>query len=259
MQLSCMFCDHKGSLPGLLNMALYSRYQTDFCQLQLRSQTTIRFQDQACLEELEDYYTFPHLKDNQKQLIEYYRYHRDIPRIFIKNITPQLEAYHEKQREIRYKKIKKQLGMHVQDTTRDNMIYSFKALKGLSELQTTRQLQQLVKQIKPLFYDKSAIATLIQQQKQQMVQSPQLKKLLKMDNINTVTTQATKRTYHTYHTLQDVKKKGHKKQLTLCTEHSPEDRNDFYKRWSDVLSHRQLQYHKNKIKNTLLNKKTSLK
>ncbi|CAD8206217.1 unnamed protein product [Paramecium octaurelia] len=263
MQLSCMFCDHKGSLPGLLNMALYSRYQTDFCQLQLRSPTTIQFQDQACFEELEEYlkfyYTFPHLKDNQKQLIEYYRYHRDIPRIFIKNITPQLETYHEKQREIRYKKIKKQLGMHVQDTTRDNMIYSFKALKGLSELQTTRQLQLLVKQIKPLFYDKSAIATLIQQQKQQMVQSPKLKKLLKMDNINTVTTQATKRTYHTYHTLQDVKKKGHKKQLTLYTEHSPDDRNDFYKRWSDVLSHRQLQYHKNKIKNTLLNKKKSLK
>ncbi|CAD8208614.1 unnamed protein product [Paramecium pentaurelia] len=259
-----MFCEHKGNLPELLNMALSSKYQTDFCQFQLHSPITIQFQDQVCFEEQEEYfkfyYTYPQLKDNQKHLTEYYRYHRDIPRIFIKNITSQLEVYHEKQREIRYKKIKKQLGMQVKDTTRDDIIQPFKALKGLSELQTSRQLQQLLKQIKPLHYDKSGIATLIQQQKQQMLQSPNLKRLLKMDNIKTTTTlMTTKRTHHTYHTIQDIKKKSHKKQLTLCTEYSPDERNDFYKRWSDVLSHRQLQYHKNKIKCTLLNKKKSLK
>ncbi|CAK65518.1 unnamed protein product (macronuclear) [Paramecium tetraurelia] len=259
MQFSCMFCEHKGNLPELLNMALSSKYQTDFWQIQLRSPSTIKFQDQVCFEESEEYHAYPHLQDNRKQLTEYYRYHRDIPRIFIKGITSQLESYHEKQREIKYKKIKKQLGMQVKDTTRDDMIYPFKALKGLSELQTSRQLQQLLKQIKPLRYDKSGIANLIQKQKQQMLQSQNLKKLLKIDNTNTATTLATKRTYHTSHTLQDVKKKTHKKQLTLCTEYSPEERNDFYKRWSDVLSHRQLQYHKKKIKCTLLNKKKSLK
>lgn len=75
----------------------------------------IRFLDRICIEEQEEYlksyYNFPYLKAKQKQLIEYYRYHNDLPRIFIRKVSLTLEQYHYQKRDIRYRSIKKKLGL----------------------------------------------------------------------------------------------------------------------------------------------------
>ncbi|CAD8133114.1 unnamed protein product [Paramecium pentaurelia] len=261
--------------------ALYSRYQSNNSNFQLRSSTIIKFQDQVCYEENEDFYTLQNSKKKHKQLLEYYRYHTDIPRFFIKKITSLLETHHEKKREIKYNKIKFQLGMLVIQPEEDQH-FSFKALQGLTELQTSRQLQQLLKLIQSNKYDTKNIAAIIKEQKQQMAQlnkKEQLKKILNIEIQQTITTkrptnhtqptlltqptQYTSFTQHTQHTQPSQHNlgspKSHKNKMIGTEIYGNVVKKEFYKRWSDVLSHRQLEFHKNKMKSSLLKKKISLK
>ncbi|CAK67688.1 unnamed protein product (macronuclear) [Paramecium tetraurelia] len=273
-------------MPELLNMALYSRYQSHTPNFQLRSSTIIQFQDQVCYEENEDFYTVQNSKKKHKQLLEYYRYHTDIPRFFIKKITSLLETHHEKKREIKYNKIKFQLGMLVVEP--EDQHFSFKALQGLTDLQTSRQLQQLLKLIQSNRFDTKNIAAIIKEQKQQIAslnKKEQLKKILNIEIQQTITkkrptnhtlptqltqptqntqnTQYTQYTQHTQHTQPSQHNlgspKNHKTKMIGTEIYGNVVKKEFYKRWSDVLSLRQLEFHKNKMKSSLLKKKISLK
>lgn len=59
-----------------------------------------------------------------------------------------LETYHEKQRELRYRKIKFSLGIADEEHKETKPHYSFKALLGLTEIETSRLLVEMMNQIK---------------------------------------------------------------------------------------------------------------
>ena len=53
------------------------------------------------------YYPKEDIKEKTKMLTEYYKFHSDIPRLFMYPVTKTLNRYHDKKRRIEYEKITK--------------------------------------------------------------------------------------------------------------------------------------------------------
>jgi hypothetical protein len=98
----------------------------------------ISFQDLVLYQDKEEYlkdcYSFHQSQRKINQLIEYYKYHYDVPRIYIKAIEPIIEDFHNKYKEIKYNQIKHILGIvePIDETPKLKNNSSFKALQGIS-------------------------------------------------------------------------------------------------------------------------------
>lgn len=70
----------------------------------------INFRDLECLDEEEEFLKRIYLRDQLPKkmvdLTEYYKYHKDIPRLFMLNIGNTMNRYHDKRRRIEYQRIK---------------------------------------------------------------------------------------------------------------------------------------------------------
>lgn len=54
------------------------------------------------------------LKENKfkmNQLTDYYKFHKDIPRMFMPHLCKTIHKFHDKRRRLEYAKIKRQLGI----------------------------------------------------------------------------------------------------------------------------------------------------
>lgn len=135
----CVFCTklekiEDKSFTPLLNKALYTKYSSsqnyyyskDINDIldQETTQAVIKYKDIEVMVEDEEYlkrYASPilshrfyyprELPRKQESLLEYYKYHKDIPRLFMKNVQHTIYKFHEKKRRIDYALIKKQLGI----------------------------------------------------------------------------------------------------------------------------------------------------
>jgi hypothetical protein len=120
----CAFCPKlKGFAPAamMLNRALFLKYSssqnyfytkeiTDLVE-NVRKSSVIRWKDANLAEEDEEYLTrYYEFKDFDRKLTmltEYYKFHRDIPRMFMLPTTNVLNRFHDRKRRIEYFKIKK--------------------------------------------------------------------------------------------------------------------------------------------------------
>lgn len=120
---NCVFCEkcpHSNDLISMIKRALYVKfsssqnyyYSKDITELisQNRCKMLIKFKDQNTFDEEEDYlkrlYSLTEYKNKIKILTEYYKYHREIPRIFAFSISKIMNNYHDKKRKIEYIRIK---------------------------------------------------------------------------------------------------------------------------------------------------------
>jgi hypothetical protein len=107
----------------MLNRALYLKYSNSYDHLLTKEieefvenkhkRTVISFKDNVLIEEEEEYMTevFEPTRTKKKVefLTEYYKFHNEIPRIFIKEVSDVMNRYHDKKRRIDYYRIKKLL------------------------------------------------------------------------------------------------------------------------------------------------------
>ncbi|EAR83006.1 hypothetical protein TTHERM_01043230 (macronuclear) [Tetrahymena thermophila SB210] len=122
----CIFCQKftaYRSFGPLLNKALYSKYsssQNYFYSKDINdilgnvsTKVVIRFRDLETYDEEEEFLKRFYHKNQQpvkmRDLTEYYKYHKDIPRLFMVSIGNVMNRYHDKRRRIEYQRIKKQL------------------------------------------------------------------------------------------------------------------------------------------------------
>lgn len=122
----CVFCPKlvtKKEQHKMLNRALFLKYSNSYDHLQLkeieefvqpkRKVHIINFKDNVLYEQEEDYMTecfsFKQIYKKIQFLTEYYKYHNEIPRFFMKKISDVMNRYHDKKRRIDYYRIKKLL------------------------------------------------------------------------------------------------------------------------------------------------------
>lgn len=105
----------------MLNRALYLKYSNSYDHLLTKEiddfienkhkKGVISFKDNVLYEEEEEYMTevFNENRIGKKIefLTEYYKFHNEIPRIFIKEVCDIMNRYHDKKRKIDYYRIKK--------------------------------------------------------------------------------------------------------------------------------------------------------
>lgn len=123
---NCVFCPklvNKREQFKMLNRALYLKYSNSYDHLLTKEieefvenkhkRTVISFKDNVLIEEEEEYMTevFEPTRTKKKVefLTEYYKFHNEIPRIFIKEVSDVMNRYHDKKRRIDYYRIKKLL------------------------------------------------------------------------------------------------------------------------------------------------------
>jgi hypothetical protein len=124
---NCTFCQKKLNhdyYPKMIFKALYSKfsssqnyyYTRDINDILANSRTkpVISFKDQLTWNDDEDeflkrYYQINENGFKMKMLAEYYKFHKDIPRLFMLPICDSLNKYHDKKRRIEYFRIKKLL------------------------------------------------------------------------------------------------------------------------------------------------------
>ena len=122
----CLFCPKlvtKREQFKMLNRALFLKYSNSYDHLQLkeidefvkprRKVHIIKFKDNVLFEQDEEYMT-EYFSQNQiidktQFLTEYYKYHNEIPRFFMKTVSDTMNLYHDKKRRIDYYRIKKLL------------------------------------------------------------------------------------------------------------------------------------------------------
>ncbi|CAD8209117.1 unnamed protein product [Paramecium pentaurelia] len=151
-QMKCMFCEklrNDGSFHLILKRALYCKYSQsqnffyekhindiieDRCvKCNIHYKDHLNFNDQN--EYMRRYYRFFESEDRLPALLEYYKYHINIPRNFQKRM--------ERNRELQYCKIKQQLGLY-QNIKQD----SSQKIKDTSEDQSVSQMKNLLKDLK---------------------------------------------------------------------------------------------------------------
>ena len=86
-----------------------------------------------------------------RQLLEYYKYHYDVPRIYIEQIDAITEDFHNKYKQIKYNQIKHLLGIAEPEIEEngDGVKESFKVLEGISNAEQTSRviLNQLIENL----------------------------------------------------------------------------------------------------------------
>lgn len=117
--VKCVFCPKlvtKREQFKMLNRALYLKYSNSYDHLLTREieefvenkhkKVVIAFKDNVLIEEEEEYMTevFDSHRTTKKLefLTEYYKFHNEIPRIFIKEVSDVMNRYHDKKRRIDY-------------------------------------------------------------------------------------------------------------------------------------------------------------
>ena len=123
----CAFCTKKLTqdfYPKMIFKALYTKfsssqnyyYTRDINDIlaNTRAQAVIHFKDEITWNDDEDeylkrYYQIQENDFKMKMLAEYYKFHKDIPRLFMIPICDSLNKYHDKKRRIEYFRIKKML------------------------------------------------------------------------------------------------------------------------------------------------------
>lgn len=108
-----------------MNKALYSKYSSsqnyyfskDINDILAGVSTpnTIRFRDNEALDTIEEYfkrfYKVNEYSFKISALTEYYKYHKDVARLFMLPVSMTMNRYHDKKRRIEYVKIKKMLNL----------------------------------------------------------------------------------------------------------------------------------------------------
>ncbi len=126
-QEDCLFCSRKlkdSYYPKMIVKALYSKfassqnyyYTRDINDILANNRTRAVIYQKDLLSYLEEdeeylkrYYQINENPFKMKLLVEYYKFHKDIPRLFMQPTSEVLNRYHDKKRRIEYFKIKKML------------------------------------------------------------------------------------------------------------------------------------------------------
>ena len=120
----CIFCEkcpRSKDFLVMINKALYVKfaasqnyyYSKDVNEIfsTTRNKVSIQFKDQQAFDEEDEYlkrvYGSKETKGKVTILTEYYKYHRDVPRIFMYSIARIMNYYHDKKRKIEYIRITK--------------------------------------------------------------------------------------------------------------------------------------------------------
>jgi hypothetical protein len=83
------------------------------------------------------------MKENSgkmSQLTEYYKYHKDIPRLFMLGVCATIHKFHDKRRRLEYAKIKQQLGIQNDDRIQSESTTPHYQRKSESKDCSVRQL-----------------------------------------------------------------------------------------------------------------------
>lgn len=122
--VKCIFCDkcpNSKDFLTMINKALYVKFAASqnyyYCKdineilSKTRNKISINFKDQQSYDEEEEYLKryYPAREINGKLTIltEYYKFHSDVPRIFIQSIAKLTNYYHDRKRKIEYIRITK--------------------------------------------------------------------------------------------------------------------------------------------------------
>ena len=125
----CIFCSKKNQpakknhFPIMINKALYSKYSSsqnyyftkDINEILTNSRTSvvIKYKDSLIIDEEEDYlkrfYKNSEYDYKIRMLTEYYKFHKDISRLFMMPTTNVLNKYHDKKRRLEYVRVTKML------------------------------------------------------------------------------------------------------------------------------------------------------
>lgn len=117
----CVLCTISLSFPLTIHKALYTKFassqnyyytrEINDILLGTRSQRLIKFNDFMTFDEeceyLKRFYQIEDYWLKLKVLTEYYKYHKDIARLFMLPIVKKLNKYHDKRRRVEYQKITK--------------------------------------------------------------------------------------------------------------------------------------------------------
>ncbi|KAM3131762.1 hypothetical protein pb186bvf_016158 [Paramecium bursaria] len=133
--IQCVFCSKfqyakQENYSPLLTKALFSKYSSsqnyyyskDINDILDNESTAavVFYRDLETMVEQEEYLKRTYIKRDihakQKALLEYYKYHHDIPRLFMTKVYVTINKFHEKKRRIEYAAIKRKLNIPDEDT-----------------------------------------------------------------------------------------------------------------------------------------------
>ncbi|CAK78707.1 unnamed protein product (macronuclear) [Paramecium tetraurelia] len=166
-QSSCVFCQKFKSkkvetYAPLLNKALFAKYSSsqnyyyskDINDIIDEESTpaVVFYRDLECIVEEEEYLKRSYAKKEStskiKALLEYYKYHKDIPRLFMQKVYITINKFHEKKRRIEYANIKRRLNIPDEDIQQSQKKEKKKKQQHSDEDVTVGQLKHLLKDLK---------------------------------------------------------------------------------------------------------------
>lgn len=120
----CIFCEkcpQSKDFLAMINKALYVKfsasqnyyYSKDINEIlsETRNKIAIKFKDQSTYDENEEnlkrFYSINEIEGKITILTEYYKFHKDVPRMFMLSISKIINNYHDKHRKIEYVRITK--------------------------------------------------------------------------------------------------------------------------------------------------------
>ncbi|CAK60586.1 unnamed protein product (macronuclear) [Paramecium tetraurelia] len=162
----CVFCQKfknckEESYAPLLNKALFAKYSSsqnyyyskDINDIIEEESTpaVVFYRDLESMIEEEEYLKRSYVKKEAiqkvKALQEYYKYHKDIPRLFMQNVYLTINKFHEKKRRLEYANIKRKLNIPDEDV-QPSKKKEKKKQKHSDEDLTIGQLKYLLKDLK---------------------------------------------------------------------------------------------------------------
>ncbi|CAD8140278.1 unnamed protein product [Paramecium octaurelia] len=162
----CVFCQKfknqkVESYASLLNKALFAKYSSsqnyyyskDINDIIDEESTpaVVFYRDLECIVEEEEYLKRSYAKKEAtskiKALLEYYKYHKDIPRLFMQKVYITINKFHEKKRRIEYANIKRKLNIPDEDI-QPSKKKEKKKQKHSDEDLSVGQLKHLLKDLK---------------------------------------------------------------------------------------------------------------
>ncbi|CAD8044060.1 unnamed protein product [Paramecium primaurelia] len=166
-QSICVFCQKfknkkVESYASLLNKALFAKYSSsqnyyyskDINDIIDEESTpaVVFYRDLECIVEEEEYLKRSYAKKETtskiKALLEYYKYHKDIPRLFMQKVYITINKFHEKKRRIEYANIKRRLNIPDEDIQKPKTKEKKKKQQHSDEDVTVGQLKHLLKDLK---------------------------------------------------------------------------------------------------------------
>ncbi|CAK70972.1 unnamed protein product (macronuclear) [Paramecium tetraurelia] len=150
----CLFCQQSQKFCSLITRALYIKYSAsqnyyyqkdiNIILLQQRSKQYTTYKEWTYYDSNEYLKRFYSTNDTRQKTIvltEYYKFHRDIARLFMLPIATTLSKYHDKRRRIEYIRISRMLGGHVEQPTATQNSIQTSLQNLLGQLNFTKQEQ----------------------------------------------------------------------------------------------------------------------